>query len=352
MVVSAAESPPSEVLRAFGSKGASTTAVQSGLINQTFVVDGRQGRFVLQRLNPIFAPEVNEDIDAVTSHLGSRGLSTPTMLRTREGRLWTTHEGHIWRAMTFVEGQTFDRAPSSAHTAQAGYLLGRFHTAMSDFSHEFKARRLGVHDTPRHLQHLKSTLLSHPDHRLADEVRPLAEGIFDALARLPSLSELPERVVHGDPKISNIMFDRDDRAICMIDLDTVAAMAVPLELGDALRSWCNTSDDGEDCASPSFSLDLFEAAVEGYAASAGALLTRPERDAVVTATATIMAELAARFAADALTESYFGWDPTRFATRGEHNLLRARGQLALCHSLLDKDADARAAMHNAFGRDA
>jgi hypothetical protein len=34
-----------------------------------------------------------------------------------------------------------------------------------------------------------------------------------------------------------------------------------------------------------------------------------------------------------LNERYFGWNPERFATRGEHNLLRARNQLA-CATLL------------------
>jgi hypothetical protein len=38
--------------------------------------------------------------------------------------------------------------------------------------------------------------------------------------------------------------------------------------------------------------------------------------------------LAARFAADALDESYFAWDPQRFASRGEHNRVRAAGQLS------------------------
>ena len=40
-------------------------------------------------------------------------------------------------------------------------------------------------------------------------------------------------------------------------------------------------------------------------------------------------ELAVRFAADALDESYFGWDAGRFASRGDHNLVRARGQWSL-----------------------
>jgi hypothetical protein len=42
---------------------------------------------------------------------------------------------------------------------------------------------------------------------------------------------------------------------------------------------------------------------------------------------TIMIELAARFCADALNESYFAWDPVRFPSRSEHNRVRAEGQL-------------------------
>ena len=44
---------------------------------------------------------------------------------------------------------------------------------------------------------------------------------------------------------------------------------------------------------------------------------------------TVCIELAARFAVDAFRDSYFGWDPSRFPTRRVHNLVRARGQLAL-----------------------
>ena len=39
-------------------------------------------------------------------------------------------------------------------------------------------------------------------------------------------------------------------------------------------------------------------------------------------------ELAARFAADALNECYFAFDEKRYASRGEHNRVRATGQLS------------------------
>jgi hypothetical protein len=51
-------------------------------------------------------------------------------------------------------------------------------------------------------------------------------------------------------------------------------------------------------------------------------------------------ELAARFCVDAFDDSYFGWDPARFPSRRAHNLVRARGQLALALDVRAHRADA------------
>ena len=133
-------------------------------------------------------------------------------------------------------------------------------------------------------------------------------------AHLPDLPLTRERLVHGDPKISNFIFDPDtDEAIGLVDLDTVASMPIVLELGDAFRSWCNPL--GEDTTETTFSLPFFHAAIGGYARGAPGLLSEDEWQALPDATLTIALELAARFAADALQESYFGWDTARFEER-------------------------------------
>ena len=56
-------------------------------------------------------------------------------------------------------------------------------------------------------------------------------------------------------------------------------------------------------------------------------------DVIPTAVETIALELSARFCADALAESYFGWNRQRFASACEHNLLRAQSQLTLAQSI-------------------
>ena len=58
-------------------------------------------------------------------------------------------------------------------------------------------------------------------------------------------------------------------------------------------------------------------------------VSRDELVSIVTGLETVCLELAARFCVDVFRDEYFGWDPARFASRRDHNLVRARGQLAL-----------------------
>lgn len=340
---------PAAVLAAYGAGAGSARPLGSGLINQTFLVDGAPaGRFVLQRLHPVFRPEVNEDVDAVTRHLEQQGLTTPRLLRTADGALSVTHAGHVWRALSWVDGVGLDHLANAGQAREAGMALARFHGAVRGLSYEFRHVRPAVHDTPRHLAALRAALAAHRDHVYFAKVEPLAARILAAAAALPALPVLPLRVVHGDPKVNNILFTPDGaRAICLIDLDTLSRMALPLELGDAFRSWCNPA--GEDSARASFSIELFEAAVRGYAAGSGGFVTSEERDHIVAGTLTIYIELAARFCADALNENYFGWNPQLYRTRSEHNQVRAESQLNAAASLAAQRSAAEAMVRCAFG---
>ena len=44
-------------------------------------------------------------------------------------------------------------------------------------------------------------------------------------------------------------------------------------------------------------------------------------------------------ACSAYDDRYFGWDAARFASRRDHNLVRARGQLALANAVRAARAD-------------
>jgi Ser/Thr protein kinase RdoA (MazF antagonist) len=324
--------PPRAVLAAFGLEPKSLVRATSGLMNPTWYAASRAGAaLVLQRVNPIFSAEVNIDIAAVTEHLATKGLVTPRLVPTREGALWMEHEG-VWRTLTRIDGVCHDalERPTQAHAA--GRIVAEFHRAVSDLEHQFRNRRLGVHDTASHLRKLREALVEHRTHRHFDTIEPLAQRVLETAAALPPLPATQDRIVHGDPKISNLLFAHgQDRALCLIDLDTLAHMPVALELGDALRSWCNPAT--EDASSARFVRPFFDAAIDGYAEAAQGFLTPAEWGAIPRGALTITVELAARFCADALRESYFGWNRARYESSSAHNQARVRGQLKLAEGI-------------------
>ncbi len=328
-----------EVLAAWGLEDAVTRPLGNGLINLTLVVQVADGRrYALQRLNPVFPAQVNLDIDVVTRWLAARGMQTPRLVRNRTGQLWTEAADGCWRLLSWVPGETRDALRDPAQARAAGRLLARFHRSLRGLRHRFVNPRLGVHDTRRHLAALRQALVRRRAHRHFAHIRPLAEEILAAADALPPLSPTPDRIVHGDPKVNNMRFDpHSGQGVAMIDLDTVGHMPLPLELGDAFRSWCNPV--GENERSGTFDRALFAAALQGYVDMSGDWFTRAERQAVLPATLRIIIELAARFCTDALEESYFGWDRSRFSSASEHNQLRAAGQLALASSLQSQWAE-------------
>lgn len=304
-----------------------------GLINRTFLARSRHGEeFVLQRVNPMFGREVHEDIEAITAHVAGKGLRVPRLVRTRDGELCARDDAGLWRLMTRLPGESrpFLRRPAEAESA--GEMLARFHAALLDLDHEFHSIRPGVHDTPRHLQRLREALALRRDHPRFSQVEPLAGRILAAGGELPELPAVTPRIVHGDPKINNFLFEsRSDRVLCLVDFDTLSRMALPLELGDAFRSWCNPG--GEDTTEVRFAPEMMLAGARGYARVAATWITGTEILSIVPATLVICVELAARFCADALNEDFFAWDPGRFGSHSEHSEVRAAGQLALSDSL-------------------
>jgi Ser/Thr protein kinase RdoA (MazF antagonist) len=297
-----------------------------GLINLTWYV-GDPVVWVVQRLHPAFRASVHEDIEAVTRHLAARGVPTPRLLPTDAGGLCHEAEAGVYRAMSYVPGRTIHRIASPEVAGSAGALVATFHAAVDDLSWSYRHVRPAAHDTVQHMARLEEGLRAPASTPEGDDARSVAEGILEAWQAFERI-DLPLRHCHGDLKISNLRFDADLQGVCLLDLDTLSALPLDVELGDAFRSWCNPK--GEDDTETTFDLDTFAAAVTGYTAVRA--LTAPERAALVGGAERIALELAARFCKDVWDDSYFGWNKERFPNRRAHDLFRARGQLSLARS--------------------
>jgi Ser/Thr protein kinase RdoA (MazF antagonist) len=318
---------PKEILAQYNLTGARIAFVAIGNLNTTYRVNDQ---YILQKLNPVFTPDIHFDIDAITAHLENQGILTPRLVKTTEQALWAVDElGGIWRLMNLIPGQTFLELSDTFMCFAAGKFLGQFHRALTNFNYTFVSqRRPDIHNTAKHLEYLKQVLQTHQQHRAHAEVRRIADQIFVSTSTLNIPRDLPLRLVHGDPKVSNFIFTTTGEACALVDLDTLNHMTLAVELGDALRSWCNPQgEDSEHCV---FNWEFFEHSLRGY----GQAFTpnQDEIESIPQAVEMITLELSARFAADALAETYFGWDKTRFANASDHHLRRAQAMLKLAQS--------------------
>jgi Ser/Thr protein kinase RdoA (MazF antagonist) len=323
---------PPEILDAYDLAPARIERASTGLIHHTFFLDRR---LVAQAMHPVFGEEVLDDIDAATRRLAAAGLETQRLVPTRAGALGARDAGgRLWRMLTYLDGHTVDEVGSPAAAGEAAALAARFHRAFLDGPIDVKHVRAGVHDTRAHLRRLERA-----------GAGPLGDAILAEAQAIDWPGELPRRLVHGDLKISNVLF-RGERAVALLDLDTIGWMPLMHELGDAWRSWANPR--GESADEPDFDLAIFAAAVRGYAAAARDWVTPAETATLVGGVHTISVELAARFAVDMVEDRYFGWDAARFPSRREHNRARAAAMLRLAQKVRAARAEAERIVTSAF----
>ncbi len=307
----------------------------TGLINVTARGDLAGRTVIVQRVHPAFGPSVHDDIEAVTGHLERRGLLTPRLIRTASGALCQLDErGRCYRVLSYIDrSRSVDRLLDAEMVDQAGEMVGRYHRALADLEHRYLHTRPGIHDVGFRARGFEAAASAHQGHALLGRVRALREQLRPLEPALLPVDVTPARHAHGDLKASNILFhEHEPRALCLVDLDTIAHMAWPFELGDAIRSWCNPRREDEPGAA--IEPELYRAALAGYRRGSGDLgLPAAELELLPSGVLTIAVELALRFLTDALEERYFSHDASRFSSLGEHNLARASGQVALALSI-------------------
>jgi Ser/Thr protein kinase RdoA (MazF antagonist) len=339
-------------IRAFG----------NGNINDTFLVtvDAPANRhFILQRINTkvfhqpelimgnmrIFTEHVLERLQRTSARDGRR-WETPHMILTEDGRThWVAPDGSFWRAITFIEdAKSFDTIKDAEHAREAGFALGVFHNIASDLSAEGLADTLeGFHITPRYLQHYDevmadSSLRKSPEAehclKFISKRRDLANILEDAKA----WGKLPLRIIHGDPKINNVLIDiATGKAVGLIDLDTVKPGLVHYDIGDCLRSGCNPlGEETGEWEEVYFDIEICRAILKGYLSQARGFLTMHDYEYLYDATRLIAFELGLRFFTDYLEGNIYFKSSCK-----EHNLTRALAQFSLAGSIESQETAIR-----------
>ncbi|WP_055075453.1 phosphotransferase enzyme family protein [Pseudanabaena sp. 'Roaring Creek'] len=340
----------------------------SGNINDTFLIslkdnlkDNFKGNlpvqhsshFILQQINTaVFKkpPMVMQNIRIYAEHVRDRLQASPLdrrweipqILPTEEGHdYWQTEQGEFWRSLSFIEGsQSFDVIADVERAREVGYALGTFHHLTSDLAATRLADTLeGFHITPRYLRQYEQILAKGNRHispevdycmRFVSDRQGLAHILEDAKA-----GKLQERTIHGDPKVNNILFDRQTQlAVSIIDLDTVKSGLIHYDIGDCLRSGCNLrGEETEQWEDVTFEIELCQGILQGYLAKASSFLTESDYAYIYDAIRVITFELGLRFFTDYLAGNiYF------HAQHPEHNLWRSLVQFRLVASIESQES--------------
>lgn len=333
--------------------------VYMGNINATYKAtyqhdDGSFKSYIVQKVNMyVFKKprQIMSNIDLVTTYIKQKNAEagindTRTFMHfyhTHNGKrqnFYVDNDHAFWRVSKYIENSiTFEVCDSLFAIEEAGRAFGKFQNTLSDFDAQKLYETIpNFHNTKKRMNDFLHHVVEDSCDRV-DSVTPEIEYLVSVSERASALTEmlergdLPLRVTHNDTKINNVLFDKDtERALVVIDLDTVMPGLVAHDFGDAVRFAANTAaEDEKDTSKVSFDLKKYEAFTKGFLPEVREALTQNEVDTLMLGAFTMTVELATRFLDDYITgDNYF---KTRYPG---HNLVRARSQIALARDIQRK----------------
>ncbi len=356
--------------------------IPAGHINTAYYValynEKEMYQFLVQRVNTyVFRDPVGmmRNIELLTEHVRKAEPKMEKRRRlhfrhTRDRRNYIVlHDGVVmgpgepfdpldehyefWRVYNFIEySESFETAEGNPQVLRmSGKAFGRFLKQFSDFDASQLIESIPhFHDTAYRLQAFFETVAADPCGRAAhcaQEIRQIRENadFGCTLCHQIERGELPMRVTHNDTKTNNILFDMDTMdPLVIIDLDTCMPGLACYDFGDTIRfAACTAQEDQPE--GMGLDLALMKAYTEGYLSEAGSVLTHNEIESLATGAAVITLELASRFLMDYLVgDKYFRIDYP------EHNLIRARAQLALFRDMMAHMDDMREIIREIAGQ--
>lgn len=324
----------------------------SGHIHDTFYVKTQAATspdYLLQRVNHhVFkdVPAVMENIHLVTTHLRHRLAAEPGARPEREVlTLVPTHQqksflqdqqGNFWRLYLFLKNtRSYDIVRTKQQAYEGGRAYGKFQALLTDLQAELLHETIpDFHNIQSRLRLFEAALEQDTLARatsVAEEIAFIRERAapMSLILQLGQEGKLPVRITHNDTKFNNVLLDADDKAQCVIDLDTVMPGFVAYDFGDAIRTSVNAAaEDEKDLSKISVNLELFKGFTKGYLQETSKFLTDSELDSLILGVTLLPFIMGLRFLTDYLDgDNYY---KTEFEG---HNLQRARAQFRLVQKL-------------------
>ncbi len=313
----------------------------NGHINKTFLVKTDKESYIFQFVNSKVFPNVAllmNNINLVTEHIRSKGHRSLEIVKTKDGRLYDTVADDYLRGYKFIENSLcYEALPSLEMVEEAAKGFGEFHKDLADID----VSKIGdvipdFHNTTKRFIAFRQAINRNKRGRLSlceDEVDFLLsrEADYSLLTSALDKGEIRQSVTHNDPKINNVVFDKDTNKVsCILDLDTVMTGTFLYDFGDGLRSlFTGDNEDSLDTSKLKVDMGIYKAYLRGYYSMMKETMNKKEVELLPYSILVITEELALRFLTDFINgDEYFRVEyPT-------HNLIRARTQIALAKDII------------------
>jgi hypothetical protein len=328
-------------------------ALTSGHINDTYLIEtSSKAKYVLQRINHLVfkkVPGLVSNKVNVSKHLLNKlkHLSEVELKRRVLSFVSTEYgdyyykdsNGNYWNMMIYIgDSRTFETVDNEEIAYEGGKLFGQFLNLTSDF----EATKLeevipNFHNMSFRYAQFEDALLVASAQRL-NQAKSYIKLVGDLkeemliIQNLKDAGEIKLRVTHNDTKISNALFDLNNKGLCVIDTDTVMPGIVHYDFGDAIRTICNTAaEDEKNLDLVNFNLVFYKAYVKGFLKEMKSALSPIEIKYLPLGAKTMIFIMAIRFLTDFLNgDIYYKTDYP------EHNLNRAKNQFKLIESFSEK----------------
>ncbi|WBV61289.1 aminoglycoside phosphotransferase family protein [Chryseobacterium camelliae] len=316
--------------------------INDGLINTTYLLEDldQQKKFILQKINhSVFRkPETIINNHILINQLLEKGnypLQPVIPVLSLDGNFMVKDKNEdSWRMTAFIEDtSTFFRIPDIETAYAAAKAIGCFlntinvkdipdiQTPLPDFVN-FEKRisdyKVALQSADQKLKDTASSEIA-----MTNQLLSLPQQWIDMV----SGCVLPQRIIHGDPNVRNILF-RASKPVSIIDLDTIMISTLLYDFGDISRSYTNNTNEDDGNATENFNAEVYQAVKEGFLSDLDEKLVPEERENLDYAAQVVIYIQAVRFLTDYLNGN------TYYSTQyPEHNLDRTRNQLELLKGL-------------------
>lgn len=252
-------------------KTASFSPISTGYINDTFLVSFDSiPTYILQRINGnVFKniEQISLNIQRALRQLHSKDYQVIKLVETNNNKPFYKENTSYWRLMSFINDSVTHNYSSNPKIAfETGRILGCFHSLLQEEPiSAYKDTLENFNNLPFRVEEFFEALEKASAERLeiAKEQIEFTKETYKFFDEIYN-SNLPLRICHNDTKLNNILFNKNNEALCLIDLDTIMKGFFHYDFGDAIRTVVSESKEDETNLSKiKFNTQLFQQFIKG-----------------------------------------------------------------------------------------